>query len=203
MILGEAPGYREDDVGRPFSGKSGRLLDEVLEKNRLSRNDAFISNVAKCRPEDNRTPTRGEIKACRHYLDDEVEAVQPEFILLLGNSALSLLRKSGIMKHRGEIYGYGNAKVLATVHPAAVLRNPHFHRLFESDISAFSRMVHGESGATPPRVFLVRDRKSLTTLCRAILASDAVAYDLETTGVDELADDAQIVSIGVAVKTGG
>src|SRR6185503_5896304 len=97
MIIGEAPGYREDEVSKPFAGKSGQLLDRALENVGLSRDQAFITNVVKCRPPDNRTPLKGEMKACRHYLDAEVEAVNPKFIMTVGNSALSLIKKSGIM----------------------------------------------------------------------------------------------------------
>jgi DNA polymerase-1 len=202
MIIGEAPGYREDDVKKPFAGKSGRLLDETLLKYGLNRQQAFISNVAKCRPPENRTPTRSEFKACRPYLEQEIEAVKPEFILLLGNSALSLLKKSGIMRHRGEIYEYNGSRVFASVHPAAVLRNPHYARIFESDVATFGRMVRGEPGAAPTRTYLVRDAKALKALCKSILTTSAFAYDLETNGFEERDPEAQIVTIGIAVKPG-
>lgn len=202
MIVGEAPGYREDEISRPFSGRSGKLLDEVLEQSGLSRDDAFVTNVVKCRPPENATPNKIHIKACRHYFDDELEAVKPQFILLLGNSALSAIKKSGIMKHRGEVYQLGDASVLATVHPAAVLRNPRYDQLFKTDLATFSRMVRGEAGATPPKVYLVNDAKSLTTAAKAILKADAIAYDLETTGFEEHAEDAAIATLAVAVKPG-
>lgn len=202
MVIGEAPGFREDEISRPFSGRSGGLLDEVLGRYGLNREEMFITNVAKCRPEDNRTPTRTELKACRHYLDSEIEAVQPEFILLLGNSALSLLRKSGIMKHRGSVFKYGDAQVLATVHPAAVLRNPRNRGLFETDVNTFSRMVRGIKGTGHTRTYLVKDKRSLAAMCKAILKSEAIAYDLETNGFEEKAEDAKIVTLGVAVKPG-
>lgn len=203
MIIGEAPGYREDEIGKPFSGKSGQLLDEVLEGVGLSREAAFISNVAKCRPPENRAPTRTEQKACRPYLDAEIEAVQPEFVLLLGNTALQgFLKKSGIMKHRGEVYPYGEAKVFATVHPAAVLRNPRYDHIFKTDLATFARMVKGEEGAKPTKTYLVRDKKSLITLCKAIMLSEAVAYDLETNDVEEFNPDTKIVTIGVSPTPG-
>jgi DNA polymerase-1 len=202
MIIGEAPGFREDDVRRPFSGKSGKFLDQALEAAGLSREQAFLTNVAKCRPPDNRTPTRGEIKACRHYLDAEIEAVKPEYILTVGNAALSLVKKSGIMKHRGEIIDYNGSKVLPTVHPAAVLRNPNYDSVFRTDLATFSRLVRDEPGATPPRTFMVRDKRSLSALCRAIMASPAIAYDLETTGTEEYVDGAKIVTVGVSPKPG-
>jgi len=202
MVVGEAPGYREDEVEKPFAGKSGQFLDEVLEQVGLSRKDAFISNVAKCRPPANRTPTRTELKACRPYLDAEIEAVKPELILLVGNAALNLIKKSGITKHRGEVFKYGDATVLPTVHPAAVLRNPNYDAVFRTDLATFSRMVRGEPGATPTRTFLVRNPRALTATCRSILTAPAVAYDLETTGTEEYEEDAKIVTVGISPKPG-
>lgn len=200
MIVGEAPGFREDEVSRPFSGRSGELLDDTLSKFKLTRKDAFITNVAKCRPPDNRTPTKGEMNACRPYLDQELERVKPEYILLVGNSALSLVKKSGIMKHRGQWHEFNGAKAFATVHPAAVLRNPSLGRVFETDVREFSRVVLDKPGITPPRTLLVTTGRALATVCDAILRTKAVAYDLETSGFDEFADDAAIATVGVAVK---
>lgn len=200
MIVGEAPGFREDEVSRPFSGKSGRLLDETLEKFGLDRRSAFITNVNKCRPPENRTPNKTEQKACRPYLDKEIEAVNPKFILTLGNTALSVVRKSGIMKHRGSVNQLGDIQVFSTVHPAAVLRNPRYAQLFDSDIAAFARLVKGQDGAKPPRTFLVQDKQTLAKACQAILKSTAVAYDVETTGFDEVDD--VVVTVGIAVKPG-
>lgn len=202
MIVGEAPGYREDEISRPFSGRSGKLLDEVLEASGLNRKDAFVTNVVKCRPPDNATPKKLHFNACRHYLDDEIEAVKPKFMLLLGNSALSTIKKSGIMKHRGEEYELGSARVFATVHPAAVLRNPKFDQLFRTDVATFGRMVRGEAGATPPKVYFVANKEALATAAKAILKADAVAYDLETSGIEDYAEDAAIATIGVGVKPG-
>lgn len=203
MIVGEAPGYREDDVKRPFSGKAGQLLDRTLEKVGLSREECFITNVNKCRPPDNRTPTRNEIKACAPYFVAELEAVKPKFILTVGNSALlGVTKRSGIMKHRGEIYERDGAKVLPTVHPAAVLRNPRYSDVWEADLAAFARLVRGEAGAAAPRTLLVRSGKSLKVLVELILKSKALAYDLETSGFQEWANDAEIATISVSPQRG-
>lgn len=200
MIIGEAPGFREDEVSRPFSGRSGRLLDEVLEQYKLERKQAFITNVVKCRPDDNRTPKRGELQACRHYLDDEINLVKPEYILLVGNSALSLIKKSGIMKHRGAWHTYGDAQVMGTVHPAAVLRNPSLRRVFETDVREFARAVRDKPPQPDPRVFVIRDGKSLGRLCDFILKAEALAYDIETNGFDEFSPDAKVATVAVAIR---
>lgn len=202
MIIGEAPGYREDDLAKPFAGKSGQLLDRSLEKVGLSREQVFITNVVKCRPPDNRTPTKAEMAACRPYLDAEIEAVKPEFIMPVGNSGLSLIKKSGIMSKRGEVFDYNGAKVLPTVHPAAVLRNPRYAEVFDTDLNTLSRLVRGESGPSGTRVFLVRDKRSLTRTLQAILRAPAVAYDVETTLGGEFAPDPDIATIAISPKPG-
>jgi DNA polymerase-1 len=203
MVVGEAPGFREDEISKPFSGKSGQYLTEVLAKNGLSREDAFITNANKCRPPENRTPNKTEQKACRHYLDDEIEAVNPPFMLLLGNGGLSTIRKSGIMKHRGNITQFGEAQVFPTLHPAAVLRNPRNGPLFEADIAAFARLMRGQDADTPPpRVFLVMTKQALAKACKAIMLSEAVAYDIETNGFDEFDEEAKIATISVSPAPG-
>lgn len=203
MIVGEAPGFREDEISRPFSGKSGRLLDEALSKVGLDRQNVYITNTVKCRPPENATPNKTQQKACRHYLDDEIERVQPKYILLLGNVALSVIKKSGILKHRGDIVDFGDAKVLPTVHPALVLRNPRYRSIFESDLRTFSRLVKGISGDIPaPRTFLVTDKTTLARCCQAILRAEAVAYDFETNGFDEMADNAKVATISISPVPG-
>lgn len=199
MAVGEAPGYREDEVSRPFSGKSGRLLDDTLAKVGLDRQDIFITNAVKCRPPDNATPNKTQIKACHHYFDDELEHVKPEFILTMGNTAMSIIKKSGIMKHRGEWHPLGDAQVFSTVHPAAVLRNPRYRQLFETDLAAFARGIKGqEADVPPPRTFLINNKEGLAKMCQAVLKSSAVAYDIETNGFDELDPGMKIVTIALS-----
>lgn len=203
MVVGEAPGFREDEISRPFSGKSGQYLTEILAKYGIDRHQAFITNANKCRPPENRTPNKTEQKACRHYLDDELEAVNPGFMLLLGNGGLSTIRKSGIMKHRGIVTQFGEAEVFPTLHPAAVLRNPRYGPLFEADIAAFARLMRGEPAhITPTRVFLVMNKVALAKMCKAIMLSEAVAYDIETNGFDEFDDEAQIACLSVSPSPG-
>ena len=102
MILGEAPGGNEARTGRVFSGPAGQLLDSALESAGIQRRDVYVSNVVKCRPEDNARPDRVNWEACHLYLEREVEVVRPTHALLLGNSALqAVARKSGITKQRG------------------------------------------------------------------------------------------------------
>jgi DNA polymerase len=126
MFVGEAPGAEEDKQGLPFVGRSGQLLDKVLfEELSLTRDSVYIANVVKCRPPGNRDPEPDEIGACRPWLEQQIELIQPKVVVTLGNFATKLLleTKDGITKRRGREFPYRDGAVLIpTFHPAAVLR---------------------------------------------------------------------------------
>ncbi len=128
MVVGEGPGRDEDLQGRPFVGRSGRLLDRLLsEEAGLKRDEVYIANVVKCRPPDNRDPLPDEIAECRPYLDAQVALVKPEVVVTLGNFASRTLLESGvgITRLRGRTYPWpkgGPTVVVPTFHPAAALR---------------------------------------------------------------------------------
>src|SRR5262249_4304620 len=122
MIVGEAPGEREDASGKAFVGKAGGVLMDLLSSIGLSRADVFITNAVHCRPPDNRTPSKAEIRACRHWLDVEIKKVRPKYILILGNVPLfSLTDKTGITKARGKPFEKDGVLYFPTYHPAATL----------------------------------------------------------------------------------
>jgi len=127
MLIGEAPGAREDEEGVPFVGASGKLLAELLDAAGLAREDVFITNVLKCRPPGNRDPSPAEIDRCRPYLDEQISLVQPRVIVALGNFATRLLRgdSTGISELHGrpEVHTVAGRDVylLPLFHPAAAL----------------------------------------------------------------------------------
>ncbi len=126
MIVGEGPGQNEDEQGKPFVGKSGQLLDKILQSVNLSiEEDVFICNVVKCRPPENRTPTTDEAEACKGYLLEQIRIVDPKIILLTGATALKGLLgvKQGITKVRGQWYEQGDRLYMPIFHPAYLLRN--------------------------------------------------------------------------------
>ena len=183
MIVGEAPGYHEDAEGKPFVGASGQFLDSMLSTVGINRDDCYVTNVAKCRPPENETPTRGEVKTCTTaYFGEELISVNPTFILLLGNAALQgVVGKSGITKHRGSVYEARGSKIFATFHPAAVLRNPRYRSLVEADFQRFARLVRGERSPTPATaVRIIRTRDHLKWLARKILEAEELTVDIET-----------------------
>jgi uracil-DNA glycosylase len=126
MVVGEAPGRDEDLQGRPFVGRSGQLLDKLLEEEAgLARRQVYIANIVKCRPPGNRDPLPEEIAACRPFLDQQVELIDPRVVLTLGNFATRALlgTNEGISRLRGRSYSFGRDAVLVpTFHPAAALR---------------------------------------------------------------------------------
>ena len=125
-LLGEAPGAEEDRLGEPFVGRSGKLLDKILEACGLSRETVYILNVLKCRPPGNRNPTPEESAHCRRFLDRQLELIDPEFICCLGAvAARNLLSTTeAIGRLRGKVHEYHGINVVCTYHPAYLLRNP-------------------------------------------------------------------------------
>ena len=127
MLIGEAPGYYEDQKGEPFVGKAGQLLDKIFESVGLSRKkDVYICNTLKCRPPDNRDPLPEEKEACRVFLDAQIEILKPRIILLCGKVALSsmLNTSTGITRVRGKWFdGPFGSKMMPIFHPSYLLRN--------------------------------------------------------------------------------
>lgn len=186
MLIGEAPGAREDDIERPFAGVAGQYLDRVLAQTGLSRSEIYITNAVKCRPPQNRTPTPGEIKVCRSYLERELEIVNPQYLLLLGNAALkAVLNQSGIMSKRGTATEWRGRQVFCTIHPAAVLRNPGLENAFKSDLLAFQRLVEGASEKPKTVTKLIRNSGALAQFCQLLATVDTpIAFDVETGSSD-------------------
>ena len=126
IVVGEAPGKKEDETGRPFVGPAGKLLDLLLMTIDLSRRESvYICNVLKCRPPGNRNPLPDEIESCRPFLERQIEVVSPEVILATGTFAAQWLTqsKTPLGKLRGEVYSYQGVPLVVTYHPAALLRN--------------------------------------------------------------------------------
>jgi uracil-DNA glycosylase family 4 len=126
MFVGEAPGRDEDLQGIPFVGRAGQLLTKIIEAINLKRDDVYIANVIKCRPPENRNPEPDEVASCEPFLFRQVASVRPRVIVALGTSAAQTLLKTTdpISRLRGRIYSYGGAKLIATFHPAFLLRSP-------------------------------------------------------------------------------
>ncbi len=139
VVVGEAPGADEDEQGKPFVGRAGKLLTEILKAINFSRDEVFICNILKCRPPDNRNPLPDEINNCEPYLFKQLEMIKPKIILAVGTfAAQTLLRtKEPLGKLRGKFHIYKGIKMMVTYHPAALLRNPNWKRPAWEDVQLF------------------------------------------------------------------
>ena len=134
FFIGEAPGANEDKEGIPFCGRSGKLLDELLESINLKRNDVFITNIVKCRPPENRDPSENEIKKCSPYLKRQIKIINPTVICTLGRYSASLFIKNRkISEIHGKVFKLGKYKVIPLYHPAVGLYNPNMKKILLED----------------------------------------------------------------------
>lgn len=151
MFVGEGPGQREDEQGLPFVGPSGNLLEQLLGEIGLTRDQVYIGNVVKCRPPGNRDPRPNEIDACKGYLRSQIELIDPDVVVTLGNFASKLLLRTetGITRLRGTAYEWWGGRFLVpTFHPAAALRGrPQVLEDMRADFSLVRRALDGNLGA--------------------------------------------------------
>lgn len=137
MFIGEGPGFDEDLSGRPFVGKAGHLLTDIITKGmKLRREDVYIANIVKCRPPNNRNPLPNEAATCYPFLERQIAAIKPEFICTLGKVAAQVLSGSrdSMTAIRGRPFNYRGIRVMPTYHPAYLLRQPEKKRETWADI---------------------------------------------------------------------
>ncbi|MEW6193922.1 MAG: uracil-DNA glycosylase [Bacteroidota bacterium] len=142
MLIGEAPGADEDMQGEPFVGRAGKLLNDILKAVNLGREEVYIANILKCRPPGNRDPQPIEMETCMPYLYKQIDLIKPKIILCLGRVAANglLNKKLSLGDLRNNMYEFNGIKVLATYHPAALLRNPHWKRGCWEDVQKFKKL---------------------------------------------------------------
>ena len=145
VFIGEGPGADEDEQGRPFVGRAGKLLDRMILGIGMKREEVYICNVVKCRPPENRTPEKDEVEACSPFLFRQLEALQPRLVCCLGAPAVRTVLgiKEGITKIRGHFFNFGASKALATVHPAYILRNPREEKILREDFEKIREFLKG------------------------------------------------------------
>lgn len=145
MLVGEAPGYHEDQQGEAFVGRAGQLLTKILEAIGFGRDEVFITNVLKCRPPNNADPTPGQVAACEPYLKRQIELIDPAVIVTLGRHAARTLLgvDSSMGAMRGRVFRYEDVPLVATYHPAALLRNAKLKRPTWEDVQ-LARKVYDE-----------------------------------------------------------
>lgn len=142
MLIGEAPGYHENQQGRPFVGPAGKFLEELLAAAGLRREDVFIANVVKCRPPGNRDPQPDEIAACSRFLDAQIALIKPRVIVTLGRYSMAKFFPGETI---GKIHGVARQRrdfvCFAMYHPAAALHNPSLKQVLLSDMQKLPRIL--------------------------------------------------------------
>ena len=142
MFIGEAPGYHENRLGRPFVGAAGKFLEQLLASIGMSREDVYICNIIKCRPPKNRDPLPNEIEACRPYLDRQIELTNPRLIVTLGRHSMARwFPKATISRIHGKPARFGELIVLPFFHPAAALHQPKYRADIERDFGRIPEIL--------------------------------------------------------------
>lgn len=142
MFIGEAPGFHENQQGRPFVGAAGKFLDELLASINLRREDVYICNVVKCRPPGNRDPLPEEIEACRPFLDRQIELVRPKIIITLGRYSMArYFPNASISQIHGRPRKIGGVIYYPMYHPAAALHQPRYRADIERDVLKIPQLL--------------------------------------------------------------
>jgi DNA polymerase len=152
LFIGEAPGWYEDQQGRPFVGPAGAFLNQLLSSIGLSREQVYIANVIKCRPPGNRDPLPAEIQACRKWLDRQIEIIQPRIIITLGRYSLArYFPNESISKVHGKARKEGKVVCYPMYHPAAALHQGNLRQIIEADMLRIPEILEqAESMAEAP-----------------------------------------------------
>ncbi|MBT8506914.1 uracil-DNA glycosylase [Methanomicrobiaceae archaeon CYW5] len=151
LFIGEAPGRNEDAQGRPFVGRAGKILDDLLAGIGVARGEVFITNIVKCRPPGNRDPTPAEIEACRPYLERQIALIRPEVIVTLGRFAMHWVLESHgvkpgpISEMHGKVvtiqWSGGERTVVPVYHPAATIYRPAFREVLAADFGTIREVI--------------------------------------------------------------
>jgi DNA polymerase len=142
MFIGEAPGFHEDQQGRPFVGAAGRFLEDLLATIELTREQVFIANVIKCRPPGNRDPQPEEIEACRPFLDRQIELICPKLVVTLGRFSMArAFPNARISRIHGQARKIDGVLYYPMYHPAAALHQPSLRRVIEDDMQRIPDLI--------------------------------------------------------------
>lgn len=146
MFIGEGPGADEDATGRPFVGRAGQLLDRMIEAIGMKREDCYIANIVKCRPPGNREPEPDEVATCEPFLYRQIAVIKPRLVVALGATAANTLlrKKIPISKIRGQFLEFRGTRLLATFHPAFLLRSPGMKKEAWQDLKKVRDFLHGK-----------------------------------------------------------
>ena len=148
LLIGEGPGFHENEQGRPFVGQAGKLLNELLQSAGLERTAVFITNVVKCRPPGNRDPLPEELSACAEYLERQIEALQPQVVVTLGRFSMArFLPNAKISEAHGKPFSVQGRLIVPMYHPAAALHQPSLRPMLEQDFARLPEWMQQKRAA--------------------------------------------------------
>jgi uracil-DNA glycosylase len=161
LLIGEGPGFYENEQGRPFVGAAGKFLDELLEKGGVSREAVYITNVVKCRPPGNRDPLPEELSACGDYLDRQVDTIAPRVIVTLGRYSMArFMPNAKISEVHGQPMWRNGRMLIPMYHPAAALHQPVLKTTLERDFARLSEFIQQARQGNQPKSSQVRESAS-------------------------------------------
>lgn len=164
-FVGEAPGANEDEQGRPFVGRAGRMLEEMLKGIGLKREDVWIGNIIKHRPPENRNPMADEVRACSPYLESQLKSINPKIVVTLGKFALEFFDKEGkISRDHGVPKKIGNRIVYPLYHPAAALRNPAVEKVLKLEFKKIKTLLTADPSSVKESSPVKKDDRQVSLL---------------------------------------
>lgn len=204
MVIGEAPGESEDKEGRPFVGRSGKLLREELARAGINPEEVYITNTVKCRPPGNDKPKADSLKACKKYLDEEIATVKPEYVITLGAVASKgVLKKAKITEVHGKLIDFPNFKAMAAYHPAYCLYDPSKLPVLRKDLKRFGDSLQGIQHSKQKFRWRGLNDDSINEFWTEAGNCEWFAFDLETQSLDWFNPNDKIVVLSMSFDKGG
>ena len=146
VFIGEAPGFNEDQQGKPFVGRAGKLLDDLLKSVKIERSEVWIGNIIKHRPPENRDPMVDEVRNCAPFLEEQLKVLKPKVIVTLGRISLEyFIKEAKISERHGSAILYKDKVYFPLYHPAAALRNPNIEKILREDFKKLPKVVRGDT----------------------------------------------------------
>lgn len=201
MIIGDSPTLYEDESNHYYVGTASKFLIRELKDVGINIEACYFTKAVKCHHGGGK-PTKDTIKRCKELLEYEIDYVKPKHILTLGSLPFEMLGGKGLMKNRGKMTKYKDIPLLATVNPALVINQPGHMSEFRADLNYFSRMIDGWELPDDFTYKVVRDEMDMVEMLRALIATDAIAYDIEATALDDTLPDSKLLMLGVATRSG-
>lgn len=202
VVVVDSPSWKTEDTGEYISGKAGVMFSKLLNKFGLDLSDMYVTGAVKCRTPQGRAPGAKEIKACKPYLLGEIEALRPDYVILLGAVALkAALHKAGITDIHGTIIEKNGIKYYPMFHPAMALRDPKRMIPIRNDIERFSKIIRGEVVSKHKLKYRsVTNMEGLKSFFKDIIKSRVISFDLETTGLNPREPDSAITVLSMSTK---